>query len=146
MAVHLTPYLSFPGTAREAMGHYQRVLGGELELMTFGAFGESPPEIAELIMHGSLRTPSGMLLMGADNPPGMEFRPGNTVTVLLHGDDDATLRGYWAGLSEGGTVDVPLELQMWGDVWGQCTDRFGTIWQVDIGTQEPATQAPGGEG
>lgn len=146
MAVHLTPYLSFPGTAREAMQHYHRILGGELSLMTFGEFGESSPELADKIMHGALETPSGIRLMGADSPPGMEFRPGNTVTVLLHGDDDATLRAYWDGLSAGGTIDVPLELQMWGDVWGQCTDRFGTSWQVDIGTEDGGAAQAGGPG
>ena len=33
---------------------------------------------------------------------------------------------------EGGSVDVPLEKQMWGDVFGQLTDRFGVGWLVDI--------------
>lgn len=27
---------------------------------------------------------------------------------------------------------VPLEKQMWGDVFGMCTDRFGITWLVDI--------------
>ncbi len=32
---------------------------------------------------------------------------------------------------------MPLEKQMWGDVFGMCTDRFGISWMVDIG--EPAS-------
>ena len=39
-------------------------------------------------------------------------------------------------LSSGGTVSVPLEKQMWGDVFGMCTDRFGIIWLVNISEQE----------
>ncbi|NUS17689.1 MAG: VOC family protein, partial [Streptomyces sp.] len=27
---------------------------------------------------------------------------------------------------------VPLDKQMWGDVFGMCTDRFGVTWMVNI--------------
>jgi PhnB protein len=30
---------------------------------------------------------------------------------------------------------VPLEKQMWGDVFGMCTDRFGVPWMVNISTE-----------
>ncbi len=71
--------------------------------------------------------------MGADTPPGMEHSPGNNFSVSLSGDDEDELRGYWEKLSAGGSVSVPLEKQMWGDVFGMCTDRFGISWMVDIG-------------
>lgn len=132
MAVQLNPYLSFDGSAREAMTHYRDVLGGELALTTFGEFGQAGTPIEDLIMHASLETPRGLALMGADTPPGMEYRPGSTLTVMLAGDEEDVLRGYWEGLSAGGTVTVPLEPQMWGDLYGSCTDRFGITWQVNI--------------
>jgi PhnB protein len=69
--------------------------------------------------------------MGADSPPGLEHTP-NGFSVSLSGDDAAELRGYWEKLSAGGTVSLPLEKQMWGDVFGMCTDRFGVPWMVDI--------------
>ena len=31
-----------------------------------------------------------------------------------------------------GTVVFPLERQMWGDEFGQCKDRFGVAWLVNI--------------
>ena len=71
--------------------------------------------------------------MGADNPPGSALTAGNNIAVSLSGDDDAALRGYWDKLSDGATVTVPLEKQMWGDVFGMCTDRFGIQWMVNIG-------------
>jgi PhnB protein len=49
------------------------------------------------------------------------------------GDDGDELRGYWKQLSDGGTVSVPLEKQMWGDEFGMCDDRFGVTWMVNIG-------------
>jgi PhnB protein len=135
MPTRLNPYLSFPGTAREAMEHYARVFGGELHLNTFGEFGSEGPQ-AEQIMHGQLETERGLTLMGADQPPDTEHQPGNAMTVSLSGDDEEELRGYWDGLSEGGTVTLPLEKQMWGDVFGMCVDRFGVPWMVNIAQQQ----------
>ncbi|ANB09797.1 3-demethylubiquinone-9 3-methyltransferase [Streptomyces ambofaciens] len=133
MTSRLNPYLSFDGDARQAMEFYEQVFGGTLALNTFGAFGMADSPQADNIMHGMLQTPSGFTLMGADMPPGEEYRPGNTFAVSLSGDDEAELRGYWEKLSAGGSVTVPLEKQMWGDVFGMCTDRFGVPWMVNIG-------------
>jgi PhnB protein len=132
MASRLNPYLSFDGDAREAMEFYKEVFGGTLKLNTYADFGpEGAPE-SDNIMHGMLETPAGFTLMGADCPPGMELKAGNTMAVSVSGDDDPALRGYWEKLSAGGQVSVALEKQMWGDVFGMCTDRFGVTWMIDI--------------
>ncbi len=39
MTVRLNPYLHFAGNAREAMDFYRSVLGGTLDVMTFGDVG-----------------------------------------------------------------------------------------------------------
>ncbi|MFE6711048.1 VOC family protein [Streptomyces sp. NPDC057695] len=133
MTTRLNPYLNFAGEAKQAMEFYQEVLGGTLTLNTYGeAGGEAPPGYADKIMHGMLETPSGFTLMGADSPPGMEQTPGNGFAVSLSGDDAGELRGYWDGLAAGSSVSVPLEKQMWGDVFGMCTDRYGVTWMVNI--------------
>lgn len=132
MSSRLNPYISFDGDARQAMEFYKEVFGGTLDLNTYGSFGQADAPEADKIMHGLLETPSGFTLMGADNPPGMPRNPGDNFSVSLSGDDDAELRGYWEKLSAGGTVAVPLEKQMWGDVFGMCTDRFGVPWMVNI--------------
>ena len=46
----------------------------------------------------------------------------------------AALRGYWDALGEGGQVVMPLERQMWGDVYGLLIDKFGIAWHVNIAT------------
>ena len=70
--------------------------------------------------------------MASDTPPGMDYSPGTTISISLSGDDGDELRGYWAKLSDGGTVSLPLEKQMWGDEFGMCTDKFGIGWMVNI--------------
>ncbi|SFB41395.1 PhnB protein [Amycolatopsis marina] len=137
MATRLNPYISFDGNAREAMEFYKNILGGNLVLNTFGEFGEQDSPAADNIMHGMLETSGGLTIMGADVPPGMEYRPGNTMSVSLSGDDADELRACWMKLADGGQVSVPLEKQMWGDEFGMCVDRFGVSWMVDItGPQE----------
>ncbi|MFE0817876.1 VOC family protein [Streptomyces sp. NPDC058794] len=136
MTSRLNPYLSFDGDARQAMEFYEQVFGGTLSLNTFGESGMPDSAYTDKIMHAMLETPGGFTLMASDTPPGMDHTPGTNFSVSLSGDDEAELRGYWEKLSAGGSVAVPLEKQMWGDVFGMCTDRFGVPWMVDI--TEPA--------
>ncbi|MFI6444315.1 VOC family protein [Kitasatospora sp. NPDC050543] len=137
MPSRLNPYVSFDGDARQAMEFYKGVFGGTLSLNTFGDFGQKgAADAADKIMHSMLETDSGFTLMGADVPPGMDHKPGNNISVSVSGDDAEELRGYWAKLSGDGTVSVPLEKQMWGDVFGMCTDRFGITWLINISEQQ----------
>ena len=69
--------------------------------------------------------------MASDAPPGTDAGGGSDFSVSLSGDDDE-LRGYFAKLSEGGSVTMPLEKQVWGDEFGMCVDRFGVQWMVNI--------------
>jgi len=128
----LNPYISFKGQARDAMEFYRSIFGGELRVTTFGEFNTPHADVADQIMHSMLETPSGYTIMASDTPPGMEHNPGTNITVSLSGDDGDELHGYWEKLSEGGTVTVPLEKQMWGDEFGACVDRFGIPWMVNI--------------
>lgn len=145
MTIRLNPYLVFDGNAREALDFYVSVLGGHLEVSTFGDFPGAGPEVADQIMHGQLETPAGFTIMASDSPPGTSRTLGDHITVSLSGDDVETLRGYWAGLSEGATVQTPLEVQMWGDEFGQLTDRFGIGWLVNISGAAAEATAPGGD-
>lgn len=131
MTVRLNPYLSFQDTAKQAMTFYQSVFGGELTLSTFREFHASEDE-AELdkIMHGMLVAENGLVLMGADTPNSMEL--GSNGTVSLSGDDEDVLRGYWEKLISGGVVGMPLEKAPWGDHFGECKDKFGVSWLVNI--------------
>jgi len=136
MASRLNPYISFKDNAKQAMEFYQSVLGGTLEVNTFGEYGDPEAPDADKIMHSLLETPSGYALMGADTPQGMEHNPGTNITISLSGDDADELRGYWEKLAVSGTVAVPLEKQMWGDEFGQLTDQFGIGWMVNITQQQ----------
>ncbi|GAB4098650.1 VOC family protein [Sinomonas halotolerans] len=142
MPAILNPYLSFRDNAREAMNFYQSVFGGELTISTFGEFqpeetgadlsGEHGQLDPDKVMHAMLVAGSGLVLMGADTPPGMPYTQGSSISVSLSGDDESELRAYWDRLADGAAVAVPLEKAPWGDTFGMLTDRFGTAWLVNI--------------
>ncbi|MBU2664356.1 VOC family protein [Actinoplanes bogorensis] len=133
MASQLNPYLTFNGNAREAMEFYHSVFGGELKVNTFGEFGAPDPAIADKVMHAMLTTERGYVLMASDAAPGMgEAKAGDTMTVSLSGDPGEGLEEAWDKLADGGNVTMPFEKQMWGDVYGQLVDKFGTPWMVDV--------------
>jgi PhnB protein len=132
MTSRLNPYLSFNGNAREAMEFYRSVFGGTLTINTFGDYGNPDPAMADKVMHAQLESDAGYTLMASDLMPDMPFNRGDSITVSLSGEDGDRLRGYWEKLSDGGTVSMPLEKQMWGDEFGMCSDRYGVPWMVDI--------------
>jgi len=130
----LNPYISFRGQAREAGEFYRSVFGGELTASTFADYQmPAGPDEADWIMHSQL-TSSGLTLMISDVPSSMEYTPGNNISVSLSGgaDDSEELRGFYEGLSDGGTVTMPLDKAPWGDYFGQVIDRFGINWLVNI--------------
>lgn len=124
----LVPYVSFAGTAREALSFYQGVFGGELVLHTFADFNrdDGPPDaIAHGILTGSVE------LFGAD--AGERERPlalQGLLFSLLGTADPAILERWYAALSEGGVADDPLQERPWGAHDGQLTDRFGVRWLI----------------
>jgi PhnB protein len=117
------------------MTFYQSVLGGELTATTFADQGGMgvPDDEKDLVMHSALAVSGSVQLMGADVPSHMDT--GGDIangSISLSGDDEATLRGWFDGLSAGGTIGVPLEKAPWGDSFGMFTDKYGVEWMVNI--------------
>jgi len=138
MTSRLNPYISFDGSAREAMEFYRGVFGGELTTSTYGeGGGADDPADADRVMHAQLETPNGMTLMGSDSPSSQPRSEGSSMTISLSGDDEGELTRYWDGLADGATVTMPLEKAPWGDQFGMLTDRFGVGWMVNIAGTPP---------
>lgn len=136
MQSQLNPYLNFvDGQARAAMEFYQSVFGGQLNLMTFGDMGTEGPAAVQ-IMHGQLETPAGFTLMGADAPAEfVQVTVGDNMSVSLSGTNADELRGWFNALMTGGSLEMPLAVQAWGDEFGSGKDQFGIPWLVNIGSE-----------
>lgn len=131
--VTLNPYISFKDSARQALEFYQTVFGGELSIDTFASYdmGQDPGE-NDLVMHGQLETPEGLVLMASDTPSSMPYAEPAGITVSVSGDEESLLEGYWNALSEGGTVTMPLDTPPWGGRFGMLTDKFGIDWMISV--------------
>ena len=139
MPAALHPYLNFDGNAREAFEFYGEAQGAPPPFPPFGELQAVPPghPASDRIMHGSLEVTDLIRLYVSDVIEGMApYVPGTNVTLSLMGDDEAVLRSAYEKLSVGGEITMPLEKQMWGDVYGSFTDRFGIVWQVNISGAE----------
>ena len=134
METTLVPYLNFDGQTAEAMKFYQSILGGELNIQTFAEAGMADkPEIADMVMHAHLKN-EALNIMASDTNPDHSppLAAGNNVNLSLNGSDEAKLTQVFNRLAAGGTVDMPLEKQFWGDTFGMLTDKFGIHWMVNI--------------
>lgn len=126
-------YLSFPGTAREALGFYADVFGGTLSLHTFEDFGRTDGP-ADAIAHGVL---SGAVdLSGSDAAVGEKsVRFEGVMLSLLGAAEPDTLHGWFDRLADDGEVVDPLSPKPWGASDGQVIDRHGVHWLIGY---EPA--------
>ena len=123
-----TPYILFPGTAREALAFYADVFGGEPQLNTLAEMNRTDGP-AEAIAHGSL-TGGPVSLFGADAVDEPAFTAEGQMFALLGTADPARLREWFRRLSEGGQVVDDLQLRPWGAHDGVVGDRYGLKWLI----------------
>ncbi|MFT4215750.1 MAG: VOC family protein [Micropruina sp.] len=140
MAISLSPYLNFAGNGREAMTYYQGVFGGELQLFGYAAFGmKDMPE--DGLMHGQLEVGAGLTIMASDAMPGAEQTWGGTrVYCSFFGDDLETQQRWFDALAADGSVGMPLEKQVWGDIYGLVMDKYGIEWMFNVSVPEGWSQ------
>ena len=124
-----TPYLHFPGTARAALTFYAGVFGGTADLNTYEQFSRTDGP-ADAVAHGGL-VGGPVALFAADaaeDEPALRCE--GLMLSLLGTAEPATLREWFARLSEGGRVVDELRSRPWGASDGQVVDRFGLHWLI----------------
>jgi PhnB protein len=130
-----TPYLHFPGTAREALTFYADVFGCSVQVHTYAEFNRNDGP-GEAVAHGML-VEGPVALFGADvsgnQPP---VRCEGIMLSLLGNAAPATMRGWFSGLSVGGKVVDDLQMRPWGASDGQVIDRYGLHWLIGFEVHE----------
>ncbi|ALO67973.1 glyoxalase [Arthrobacter alpinus] len=129
---HTTPapliYVSFPGTAREALTFYADIFGGELMLHTYEEFSRTDGP-GQAIAHGMLVGP--VSLAGSDAATGQKtVRMEGAMLSLLGTADADVLREWFDKLAVDGNVVDPLAEKPWGACDGQVIDRHGLHWLI----------------
>jgi PhnB protein len=134
----INPYINFNGNAEEAFTFYRSVFGGE-----FGKIIRlkdlSSPEFpvaendANKIMKITL--PIGKnILMANDVPESMgrvnENENRSKIAVTAESREEA--EKLFNGLSEGGTVEMPIGDSPWGSYFAMFRDKYGIEWTVEF--------------
>ena len=124
-----TPYVLFPGTAREALTFYGDVFGCAVQLHTYAEFNRADGP-ADAIAHGGLT--GGLVALAGADVSGDErpVRSEGLMLALLGTADPPTLRTWFSRLSEGGRVVDDLQKRPWGASDGQVIDRYGLHWLI----------------
>ena len=79
----INAYLIFNGNCREAMTFYQKCLGGDLQLITFGDMGGNmPAEAKDRIAHARI-SKGAAVLMARTIWRGMPFHQGDNFFVSI---------------------------------------------------------------
>lgn len=135
--LNINAYLHFMGKTEEAMNFYKSILGGEFTI--FGRFRDVPgaenmnPEDQKKIMHISLTTKNGTVIMATDSleSMGQQVNFGNNVHLCIQAESETEVDKLFAALSTGGKVEMPVNKTFWGAYFGMCQDKYGVQWMIN---------------
>ncbi len=139
-------YLQFDGRAEEALAFYEKALSAtSIKMVRFGDFGQDPnaplrEEEQNMIMESRIEF-SGNCLMISDVPPFIqamtgEITNGNAILISMIDGNPEMNQQYFDGLSEGGTVIMPISSTPWSASFGMLVDKFGVMWKFNSQASE----------
>jgi PhnB protein len=127
----LNPYLNFAGNTEEAFNLYKSVFGGEFTSVV--RFKDMPMEGVSIpkedenkIMHIGLVIGKDNVLMATDTLAslGQKLTQGNNVYISVHPENKEEAGRIFNFLSIGGTIEMPIADQLWGDYYGGFKDSL----------------------
>ncbi len=130
----INPHINFNGNAEEAFNFYKSIFGGEFAKVTRLKEISSPdfpvPESdAEKILHISLPIGKNKLI-GNDVPSflGSVNENENRSKISISAESREEADKLFHGLSNGGSVEMPMEDSPWGVYFGMFRDKYGIEW------------------
>ena len=135
--MQIQPYLFFDGRCEEALEFYRKALGAKVEmLMRYKEApdqpppGMLPPGSENKVMHSELRIGDTVVMASDGHCSGKPSFQGFSLTVSAR--DEAEANRFFAALSEGGKVTMPLGKTFFSPAFGMTADRFGVGWMVIV--------------
>lgn len=133
----INPYINFNGNAEEAFTFYKSVFGGEfVSIVRFKDLaGPNFPvadEDADKIMRIIL--PIGNNVLIANDVPtalGRVSETENRSKIAVTAESREEAERIFAGLSVGGTVEMPLDKSPWGTRFAMFRDQYGIEWTIE---------------
>ena len=131
------PCLWFDKDAEAAMNFYVSVFSaqsapGSSQIVSIKRYPDEVPEEFMKGMEGKVLTGifeiAGHRFMALDGGPLFQFTPAVSFFVMCSTPDE--VERYWAALSDGGAVLMPLDTYPFSPKYGWTQDKFGVSWQV----------------
>jgi PhnB protein len=127
--------LNFYGRTEEAIQFYGRTIEAEtLFLLRFRDRPDHPqlkPGTEDKIFHATIRIGSTVIMAsdcGCEEPPAQPAFSGFAFALRVETPEKA--ERFFAALSDGGRVQIPLTKTFFAERYGIVMDRFGIYWKV----------------
>jgi PhnB protein len=135
---NINPYINFNGNAEEAFNFYKSVFGGELgPIVRFKDIASDEFPVPEDELDKILRIVlpiGGNTLIANDVPASMgrvsENENRSKIAATAESREEADR--IFKGLSEGGTVEMPMDESPWGTYYAGFRDKYGIEWTVEF--------------
>ncbi len=138
----INPYINFNGNAEEAFNFYRSVFGGEFKTIIRFKDIESaefpvPQNEADKVMRIVLPI-GGNILIANDVPESMGpvSENENRSKIAISADSKEEAERLFNGLSEGGSVEMPMAESPWGTYFAMFRDKYGIEWTVEFDPNE----------
>ncbi|MDX2183701.1 MAG: VOC family protein [Gemmatimonadaceae bacterium] len=133
----INPYINFNGNAEEAFTFYRSVFGGAFSrIVRFKELASAdfvvPAHEADKLM--LIELPIGPTVLRANDVPesmGRVSENENRSKIAVVAESYAEADRIVAGLSAGGTVEMPLGESPWGGAFAMFRDKYGIEWTVE---------------
>ena len=144
----VSPYLTFPGNANEALEFYTSVFGGKFEKHKYS---DCPAESTcataaceaskDKIMHASLHFGGNCIMLADVCPKSTQaYSVGTAIHVNICMTNINEMNKVFAALADGGTIEKPLHHHFWGATYGRVVDKFGILWGLNCKDEVKANE------
>jgi len=127
-------YLSFNGTAREALNFYAELFGGtvtDTQKFADGPDGHGvAPDRADMIAHARLEF-GGQVLLASDVMQERDYVKPRGFNIQLDLPSAAEVERVFQALSRGGEIHMPLTETYWATAFCVVRDRFDVPWMLN---------------
>lgn len=134
----INPYINFNGNAEEAFTFYKSVFGGEFtSLIRFKDLQGPEFAVDESDANKIMRIVlpiGGNTLIANDVPEslGPVNENENRSKISVYADSRTDADNIFTGLTEGGTIEMPMSDSPWDTYFGMFRDKFGIEWTVEF--------------
>lgn len=130
--MQVQPYLDFNGRCDEALEFYKKALGAKVGMPM--RWKDSPdksmvtPQNADKVMHSQFQIGDTTVMASDGRSGGKPTFHGIMLSISANSEADADK--LFAGLSDGGQVQMPMGKTFFSPRFGMVADKFGVGWMI----------------